>query len=154
MCDAALSHLTRSPMTSSPRIPRVVAYPIMMARRRVRPSVTQRGSLMNNNNKLPSVDTLDPSSPFPVPHCVPCNRDAPLSLGAHFSLHANTDTTPFPSSRPRSKETDIMRRRGRASGAGERRGGETPFAEGKHREPRSEQGGESKDEQIASPPGD
>jgi hypothetical protein len=152
MCDAALSHLTRSPVTSSPRIPRVVAYPIMMARHRVRPSVTQRGSLLNNN-KLPSVDTLDLSSPFPVPHCVPCNRGAPLSLGVHFLSTRTQASHPFPSSRPRRKETDIMRRRGRASGAGERRGGETLFAEGKHREPRSEQGGESKDERIA-PPGD
>lgn len=152
MCDAALSHLTRSSVTYSPRIPRVVAYPIMMARRRVRPSVTQRGSLLNNN-KFPSVDTLDLSSPFPVPHCVPCSRDAPFFAWGHTFSPREHRHHPLPVVAASGQRDRYNVATGTGLGLRRKEGRETPFAEGKHRGPRSEQGGESKDERIA-PPGD
>lgn len=66
---------------------------------------------LEQRQSFPSVDTLDlfPPCPFPVPHCVPCNRDVPFAWGTLCFPREHKTSHPFPSSRPRSKKRETDR---------------------------------------------
>lgn len=150
------SHVTRSPVTSSPRTPRVVAYPIMMARRRARPPVTQRGSLMDND-KLP-FGRYSRRFP-PVPHCVSCNREtSPSPFLFAWGVLLSTRTQTPPRSRRRglgSKRNRYNAATGTGFGSWRKEGEGKPPGWRKHIASREANKGEkSKDEQGSPSPDD